>query len=271
MILEWNVVFMDLEYILKRLKELYDEGEKVRQTGFKKHYDHVVDLTPTTVNNGIFVKWQSKTIVFLEKILDSEDFRLINFKENVKTNYKYSVVEGLGILESLIEDIEDGNFNLENNNVQSNSDELIEKILNNFHRVVRQLRIRHDNRKTIEINDEYDVQDLLHALLLIHFSDVRSEEWTPSYAGGSSRMDFLINDENIVIETKMTRESLKDKKIGDELIIDMERYSVHPNCEKLYCFVYDPQEFIKNPIGLENDLSGIKDGLDVKVVIVPKF
>ena len=69
----------------------------------------------------------------------------------------------------------------------------------------------------------------------------------------------------------MTRESLKDKKIGDELIIDMERYSVHPNCEKLYCFVYDPQEFIKNPIGLENDLSGIKDGLDVKVIIIPKF
>ena len=59
---------MDLNDVLKRLNELYDEGEKVKQTGFKKHYDHVIDLTPTTVSNGIFVKWQSKTIVFLEKM-----------------------------------------------------------------------------------------------------------------------------------------------------------------------------------------------------------
>lgn len=51
----------------------------------------------------------------------------------------------------------------------------------------------------------------------------------------SSRMDFLINGENIVIETKMTRNSLRDKQIGEELIIDIERYSVHLNCEKLYC------------------------------------
>ena len=219
----------------------------------------------------IFVKWQSKTIIFLEKILDSEDFRLINFKENVKTNYASHVVKGLGILKSLIEDIEDENFNLESKYVQSNYDEIIEKILNNFHRVVRQLRIRHNDRKTIEIDDEYDVQDLLHALLLINFDDVRPEEWTPSYAGGSNRMDFLIKDINVVIETKMTRKTLKDKEIGEELIIDIVKYSQHPNCDKLYCFVYDKGEYIKNPIALENDLSGVKDGLDVEVIIVPKF
>ena len=54
---------------------------------------------------------QSKTITFLEKILDSDDFPLISFKENVKQNYKHSVIKGLGILESIIEDISDGNFN----------------------------------------------------------------------------------------------------------------------------------------------------------------
>ena len=35
----------------------------------------------------------------------------------------------------------------------------------------------------------------------------------------SGRVDFLINGENIVIETKMTRKSFKDKQIGDELIV----------------------------------------------------
>ena len=77
--------------------------------------------------------------------------------------------------------------------------EIIEKLISRFHIVVRQIRQRHDNRPTLDVNDEYDVQDLFHALLKIHFDDVRPEEWVPSYAGGSSRMDFLIKSEKIVI------------------------------------------------------------------------
>jgi REase_DpnII-MboI len=60
-----------------------------------------------------------------------------------------------------------------------------------FHGVVRQLRERHDSRPTLAVADEYDVQDLFHALLSIYFDDIRAEEWAPSYAGGASRMDFL--------------------------------------------------------------------------------
>ena len=46
--------------------------------------------------------------------------------------------------------------------------------------------MRHGGRNTLDVRDEYDVQDLLHALLKMFFKDVRSEEWTPSYAGASS-------------------------------------------------------------------------------------
>lgn len=126
------------------------------------------------------------------------------------------------------------------------------------------------DKQTLEINDEYDVQNLLHALLLIDFDDVLPEvDAFP--AGSSNRMDFLIKDIDTVIETKMTRETLKDKEIDEQLIIDIAKYSKHPDCGKLYCFVYDKEEHIKNPVGLENDLSGIKDGLEVRVIIVPKF
>jgi len=68
----------------------------------------------------------------------------------------------------------------------------IETICNRFHLVARQMRARHDNRETLHVADEYDVQDLLHALLRLYFEDIRPEEYTPSYAGGSSRMDFLL-------------------------------------------------------------------------------
>jgi REase_DpnII-MboI len=74
-----------------------------------------------------------------------------------------------------------------------------------FHVAAKQLEDRYENRPTLRIKDEYDVQDLLHVLLRVHFEDIRPEEWTPSYAGTSSRVDFLLKSEQIVIEAKITR------------------------------------------------------------------
>ncbi len=85
---------------------------------------------------------------------------------------------------------------------------LIEEICSRFHFVARQLGEPHGNRPSLGISDENDVQDLLYALLKLHFDDIRSEEWTPSYTGRSSRMDFLLKNEAIVIETKKTRTGL---------------------------------------------------------------
>ena len=148
-------------------------------------------------------------------------------------------------------------------------DSILENIFNHFHIVAKQLKRRFNNRETIELNDEYDVQDLLHALLKLHFDDVRPEEWTPSYAGGNKRMDFLIKDEEIAIEVKMTRKGLKDKEVGDQLIIDIANYQRHPNCKKLYCFVYDKDELIRNPRGLEKDLEKAPSNIAIKVFIRP--
>jgi hypothetical protein len=146
----------------------------------------------------------------------------------------------------------------------------VSRLVERFHRVAKRLRARHDKRATLDVKDEYDVQDLLHALLTLHFDDIRPEEWTPSYAGKSSRMDFLLKAEQVVIEVKMTRDSLGEKEVGDQLIVDIARYRVHPDCKTLICFVYDPLGRIGNPDGLESDLSGVRDGVTVKVVIAPK-
>lgn len=131
------------------------------------------------------------------------------------------------------------------------------------------MRRRHSRRSTLEVTDEYDVQDLLNAILRLHFDDVRPEEWTPSYAGGNNRMDFLLKDDEISIEVKMTRDGLKDKELGEQLIIDIAKYKEHPNCKSLYCFVFDPDGHIRNPRGLERDLTGEHDSLAVKVYIRP--
>lgn len=147
--------------------------------------------------------------------------------------------------------------------------EKIELITKRFKFIARQLRDRHSARPPFTISDEYDVQDLFHALLRLFFDDIRDEEWTPSYAGGHSRIDFLLKAEQIVIEIKMTRQGLKAKEVSDQLIIDIGRYRAHPDCKVLIAFVYDPELYINNPKGVEHDLSRLTDGMLVKVIIAP--
>jgi hypothetical protein len=149
--------------------------------------------------------------------------------------------------------------------------EIIELLCDRFHLFSKQIKSRHDKRATIaEIKDEYDVQDLFHALLTIYFDDIRPEEGTPSYAGKCSRTDFLLKQEQTVIEIKKTREGLAAKEVGEQLIIDIHRYQTHPDCKTLICFVYDTEGRIKNPRGLENDLNRISDdNLTVRVFIKP--
>ncbi len=146
----------------------------------------------------------------------------------------------------------------------------LDQIILRFHAVVIQLRSRYNERSTLDVNDEYDVQDLLHALLRLYFDDVRPEEWTPSYAGRSSRTDFLLPQIDTIIEIKKTRAGLNAKKVGEQLIIDIARYKKHPQCRRLICFVYDPEGRITNPIGLENDLNNGNEGIEVLVSILPK-
>jgi len=142
-------------------------------------------------------------------------------------------------------------------------------ICDRFHLVARQLRSRHDERPTLDIQDEYDVQDLFHSILHLHFNDIRPEEYTPSYAGKSSRMDFLLKQEQIVIEIKKARSGLGAKELGTQLIEDIARYKAHPNCDILICFAYDPDGRIANPRGIEGDLSRTENGFSVEVLIRP--
>ena len=147
---------------------------------------------------------------------------------------------------------------------------LLETVMDRFHLVTKQIRQRYNDRPTLDIEDEYDTQDLLHSLLRIYYNDIRTEEWNPSYAGSATRSDFLLKDEKIVIEVKKTRSGLKKKQLGEQLIIDIAKYKTHPDCQLLYCFVYDPEGYIENLRGIENDLNDDSEKFKVKVKIVPK-
>lgn len=149
----------------------------------------------------------------------------------------------------------------------------IERLCRNFGRVARQLTRRHSNRSTLEITDEYDVQDLLHALLLTLFDDVRDETWQPHYLGRSTRVDLRLPAPGIIVEAKFARAGHADREIGDELAEDVSRYgsaqAAHA-APTLVCFVYDPQHIVANARGLERDLAATShDRLRVVGIVDP--
>ena len=147
---------------------------------------------------------------------------------------------------------------------------LLRKIGNRFHAVARQLRLRHDGRPTLEVEDEYDAQDVVHALLCLEFDEIRRETWQPGYAGGSEHTYFVVPRDRILIEVKKTRQGVGAKEITGQLEHDTLYYWTHPDCQTLFCFVYDPEARLGDPYGLEKSLTRQVDGQRVEVFISPK-
>lgn len=229
-----------------------------------------------------FKEWQSRAKQFLYNKYGADSIEFTGFNEfkfipdvskvpKDKSLTKLLVYDAChsdlitikGLFEDYLRDLQDEETKLSSKSV---NEQCLERIFTRFRKVAVQLTRRHSNRETLIIKDEYDVQDLLHSLLKLYFDDVRDEEPIPSYAGASSRTDFYIPEIKTFIEVKKTRSNLKDRDLRDQLIIDIEQYQKHPGCEKIYCFVYDPDSFISNPTGIKNDLEEKHTGL-VRVFI----
>jgi hypothetical protein len=249
--------------LLEQVDGLIAKGESVLAT---HPPDSEVLSWVNTLDSRAYAEWDGQSLTFLTQLLGHEHVYVHNFNAKGDHDNFYSVERGIGVLRAVRADLAQGRLG---NPKVTDIDTTIEGICTRFHTVARQLRSRHDSRATLDVQDEYDVQDLLHAILCLYFDDVRPEEYTPSYAGKSSRMDFLLKRESAVIEAKMTRAGLGAREVSDQLIVDTKRYESHPDCKSLYCLVYDPQGLIPNPRGVEHDLSGDRGPFPVRVLIRP--
>jgi hypothetical protein len=222
---------------------------------------------------GYIIQYNS----IVERIRNYEAFKEVKYIEEVSPGHRAYMGIGSNYEQAKLREIANSSKillkrikrDLENPMKSAPGIHEIQILCDKFHIIANQLRHRYDKRPTLEITDEYDVQDLMHSLLLINFDDVRPEEWTPSYAGGSSIMDFLLKKEKIVIEVKKIRKGLGAKELSDQLIIDIDRYKNHPDCKMLICFVYDLESKIANPRGIERDIEEGHFDLPVKVLIRP--
>ena len=251
------------------------------QETFLKHFDDLISKGSELPPKGTFsdyelrarvIAWETRCLNLIEKAFGSNSDYYKNLKDSFHIdNYEIQRANGLAILESAKTDYQILQSSITSLTVEKGTEPLIflKRLFSRFHLVARQLRERYDERQTLDINDEYDVQDLTYTLLRINFDNIRKEEWTPSYACGSSRMDFLLKNEGIVIETKKTRTGLTPIELANQLIVDIERYQKHPDCKMLLCFVYDPEGRIANPEGLE-ELGKPHGNIDVTVLVAPK-
>lgn len=240
---------------MKTIQELIEEGIKIKTTCAHTNITNIV-------SGDIYEDW----LTYCERLLRQQfpdDPQTIEFSEisrKANGNDIKKLDRLIGILKAFADIPPIVQF--------ESIDVTLEKICTNFHRCARSILNRHGNRKTLEINDEYDVQDLLQGILRLFIDDVRPEDYVPSYAGGNSRTDFYLPQYETYIETKMTREGLRDKEVGEQLAIDIARYG--DRCQTLVCFIYDKGSLLSNPYGLISDLEALgADRVCVKVYIAP--
>ena len=119
----------------------------------------------------------------------------------------------------------------------------------------------------VKFDNEYDDQFLLRALLVQFFDDVRDEEYTPSYAGSNSRVDFLLPHFGLAVELKHTSTAMTDATVGEQLMIDRERYNTNPHVTHLIVLIFDHDGYLRNPRGLESDLQRGQSHPDLTVTV----
>jgi hypothetical protein len=88
-----------------------------------------------------------------------------------------------------------------------------------------------------------------------------------TYAGGNSRIDFIVPAHKIGVELKHTRANMSDRELGEQLIVDREKYKAHPHVTHLLVIVFDYDNNLRNPRALEQDLQREHSHPDLTVTV----
>ena len=121
--------------------------------------------------------------------------------------------------------------------------------------------IQKEQLSGLKIQNEYDVQHLLYAYLKPLYPLARAEV-SEDTGYGTVRTDIFLDSEH-VIEVKCTRNSMKLKKLTEEIEADM----VHYSAEHIYFFIYDKEKIIENPQSFRNTYENKVKGKQIHIVI----
>lgn len=149
------------------------------------------------------------------------------------------------------------------------------KALDVFPALVGYANSRRPKGVVLEINSEFDVQDLLYFSLKPLFSDLVYEQPTEKGSAGYSVGDFSIPSLKLILEAKFVGEKAHVKARADEIHEDIWKYATQTDCESIVFFVYDPKLLIPDRVNYARLSSATggefkAKGREVEIVTVVK-
>lgn len=143
--------------------------------------------------------------------------------------------------------------------------EMIRQVLLEFGNSVKKItRDRRKGHDSFQINDEYDVQDLLYVMLKPLFPKLTIEDPVQKVGMASTIVDLSVREEGIIVEAKMIKRTDSDeKKFISQLKNDIESYYIYPCLKELLVFVYDPENKT-NDIQNFYSLNGMRENKGIR-------
>jgi hypothetical protein len=140
----------------------------------------------------------------------------------------------------------------------------LEQLLRRLPQTIRQLRTRHGNRPPFRVEDAYDLEDLIRAVLPVQFNDVRCESRTPRYDSGT-RTDFLLKQDQIAITLKWATTRVRDAELAQQLQEDVAYYAHQRTWRALVVLIYNPEGFPMDLRSIQAAVAGAE--MEVKCIV----
>lgn len=258
----------NIQSIIDKLHELHADIPRLRELHPKSNEDefsrwkesvvfNVLTAFDNDVKNPIYIR--------LDKLLSEGQNNVTAFRRHYLRPAELKGVES--IIENVISFLEEKNRNVASSSANKQMD-ILTLLFQNFHKFAKQLKVRQNNAESIIIEDEYALQDFVHAVLRLHFNRVENEFALPTYCGKTSRIDFYLKEERIGIEVKLASETLKEEKLRKQLIEDKEQYLKSGFFDEIVFFVYNPQMTLNKPEVLY-DIEEQTNSCTVTVIVAP--
>lgn len=238
---------------VSKIEKLIEELNKINFNGNIQEYKAafndlreamIISLENIFSTNSIALKFESETTIL------ENDFSKYNTRTEINKKIDCSKV----FLRRLVDDISNNRYKTDSESNDCISQEtalvIVRRILQNFYKHIETMyqdkvhgrgKILKEDLDKIKIGNEYDVQRILYSLIRPIFPMARVE--IPNDTGYNSvRYDIFIDEYDIVIEVKCTRNNMSERDITEELGSD----AFHYKSTNLFFFIYDKEKIIKN-------------------------
>ena len=244
--------------------------EKFQQGDLKQKYflSKIEPSLKAQLSKELLGQNNNPLAILIKKVFDENSIK----ETELNTALQITLATDIDVqLQILLEDIE--SILLQIKFVNKSAEETVRHVLNNFSNAIQKIiNGRRLNHPDFNIEDEYDVQDILYVILKSIFPKIRDEDPIPKVGGKSTKIDLILREEKILIEVKMIKvKDSNETHFIEQLKIDFESYHQCKWMKKLFCFVYDPYKKTRD-ISNFNDLNGERtkgeNNFNVEVIVV---